>query len=60
MMGVNSFTGQLSVNVSEPSQANQGKNEGYEGFFFILETNLSLEIIAGFDVFCVVVLEHFD
>ncbi|KAF7206270.1 transcription factor COE1-like [Nothobranchius furzeri] len=24
MMGVNSFTGQLSVNVSEPSQANQG------------------------------------
>uniref|UniRef100_A0A667YNU0 EBF transcription factor 1 n=1 Tax=Myripristis murdjan TaxID=586833 RepID=A0A667YNU0_9TELE len=25
MMGVNSFTGQLSVNVSEPSQANQGE-----------------------------------
>lgn len=26
MMGVNSFTGQLSVNVSEPTQANQGKS----------------------------------
>lgn len=25
MMGVNSFTGQLSVNVSEPLQANQGE-----------------------------------
>ena len=25
MMGVNSFTGQLSVNVSEPTQANQGE-----------------------------------
>lgn len=25
MMGVNSFTGQLSVNVSEPTQANQGQ-----------------------------------
>lgn len=25
MMGVNSFTGQLSVNVSEPTQGNQGK-----------------------------------
>lgn len=25
MMGVNSFTGQLSVNVSEPTQGNQGR-----------------------------------
>ena len=25
MMGVKSFTGQLSVNVSEPTQANQGE-----------------------------------
>lgn len=25
MMGVNSFSGQLSVNVSEPTQANQGE-----------------------------------
>lgn len=27
MMGVNSFTGQLSVNVSEPTQANQGETQ---------------------------------
>lgn len=26
MMGVNSFTGQLSVNVSEPAQGNQGNH----------------------------------
>lgn len=44
MMGVNSFTGQLSVNVSEPSQANQGKEKKknstlFTSFAFLAETS---------------------
>lgn len=59
MMGVNSFTGQLSVNVSEPTQGNQGRTvfrlhaleivkvyKNIDPFFFFFFANVSCRFRA--------------
>lgn len=44
MMGVNSFTGQLSVNVSEPTQGNQGR--------MVARLDISMGVTKTQHVFC--------